>query len=137
MVKEVDANLWLAYRDETRESLNEKLQLLISREIVKTSQDRPVEDLIKEVDAIAASMAYNEKILSCTGKLMTCMIKRMSQRNITEIYESTYDIIESSLLDCPREKISHVIDFRKKLTEHSVDDYVEICDSITTLLMAS
>lgn len=137
MVKNVDLNTFKLYKDEkTKQRLLEKLQLLVSREMVKTSKETPLDEIIKEIDAIAASMTYLEKKNSICGKrIIKPMLKRMSQRNITETYESIYDIIDNSIMDCPSEKIPHVVNLKKRLTEHSVDDYVDIVDSVVEIIV--
>ena len=135
-VKSVDLNIYKQYRDKTKQCLLHKLQLLVSREMIVSRDETPLDEIIKEIDAIAASMAYLEKNNSiCGARIIKPMLKRMSQRNVTETYELMYDIIDKSIMDCPKEKISHVVDIKKTLSEHSIDDYIDIVDSIVELMV--
>jgi len=133
---DIDKNLYLSFVEKsTREELISLMELLVSRETVSNnSYETPLDDLIKEVDAIAAACADLEKRTATTGACIRPMLRRMSQRSFTETCELMNDIIEKNIFDCPCNKMKHIVDFKNKLNEHALVDYVDIVDSIADII---
>lgn len=133
-LKTIDKDLYLSFAEKTREELISRMKMIVSRESVHNSRETPLEDLLKEVDAIAASLTNFYKRTLTSGICIRPALKRMSQRSYTETCELMVDIIEKSILDCPCNKMKHIVDFKNKLNEHALVDYVDIIDSITDII---
>lgn len=133
-LKTIDKDLYLSFMEKTRDELISKMKMIVSRESVHNSRETPLEDLLKEVDAIAASLANFYKRTLTSGTCIRPALKRMSQRSYTETCELMVDIIEKSILDCPCNKMKHIVDFKNELNEHALEDYVDIIDSITDII---